>query len=764
MTHDHARRLIVVGHPIEFSPGDSVLVALLRAGLHPTGGGCLCLAGDCPHCLATVDGVSYVRTCQVAARPGMVIEHHPPEGHPPLPLNDRPGSDIVARNFYCDVVVIGMGESGQAAAQIAGKRVITLDAAAGQEVIGIYPGPLVVARTGGGMLHVHPRDEIVVATGAAEIHPVAPGNHLAGIVTARASTELKAAGVELGRIVALGTPPAGIVTEQAEGELVRFEDGGSDRGRVAAVVVRDREGNERRMICDTVAVGLGLHPRDALLRMGNATRVRAVGHAARESDIPPCPKAGIVCHCSSVSVGDLQSVWERGFHDLELVKRATLAGTGACQGNVCLPHLRSFLARTVSQSGEHAPSRPAPPAKNHRRSPVIPRDALQPPFTARPVTRQLTFEEVAAGSYHHATPRTALDGEHRRVGAQMERLGGWWRPWNYGDITAEYWAVREAVSLGDVSTLGKMLVSGPDALELLDRLYPTKVSTLEPGRSRYALMLDDRGYVLDDGMICRDADTRFTLTFTSGGSTRAELWVRDWAESWGLDVRILNQTMSLGAINVTGPLSQALLARAGLDRPPPYLHHTTAMVAAVKCRVFRLSFTGEVSYELHHSAADSVTLWRRLLALGADLGIKPHGLETLLRLRLEKGHIIVGQDTDYDSTPRRLNHEWAVKLDKPEFVGRQALVRTNKVALDRQLAGLEMEGPAPMEGAVIWRGTDHAGYVTSSTFSPVLGKTVMLGWLKLFDGELPGQVTIDERPARRVSTPFYDPGGSRTRA
>lgn len=735
---DHkSSRVIVDGNPIEFSAGDNALVVMLRAGIHPTGGGCLCLAGDCPHCLATVDGVSYVRTCQVAARPGMVIKRHPSDAPPPLPLDHWSGPDTIARHIYCDVVVIGMGESGRAAtaeAQRNGKHVITLDAGAGQEVIGVYPGPLVVARTREGMVHVYPREGIVVATGAAEIHPVAPGNHLAGIVTARAATHLSDAGINLGRVVAVGMPPEGIAVEQADGELLRFD--GVDR--VEAVVMCNENGSERKIECDTVSIGLGLCPRDALLRMSNGLAVRVVGDAARTSDIPSCPKAGTVCHCAGVTMDDLESVRERGFHELELVKRATLAGTGTCQGSVCLPYIRSFLA----DRGE----------------------SLQPPFTARPVTRQLTVGEVAASSYHQATPRTALDGEHRRLGAQMERAGGWWRPWSYGDTVGEYWAVRKGVSIGDVSTLGKMLVSGPGALELLERLYPTKVATLKPGRSRYVLLLNERGYVLDDGLICRDDKTRFTLTFTSGGSSFAELWVRDWAESWRLDVRLLNQTMSLGAINVTGPFAHELLARAGVGDPPQYLHHRTATVAGILCRVFRLSFTGEVSYELHHSVADSVTLWRRLLRLGADLGIKPHGVEALLMLRLEKGHIVVGQDTDFDSTPRRINHEWAVKLDKPDFVGRRAILRTDKAPLDRQLAGLEMEGPAPAEGALIWKGSDYVGFVTSSAFSPVLGKAVMLGWLKLLEGELPAEVTIVGRPARRVPTPFYDSEGSRARS
>jgi glycine cleavage system aminomethyltransferase T len=730
-------RLIFDGQPIEFEAGDSALVALLRSGKRPTPGGCLCLGGDCPHCLATVDGVSYVRTCQVAAQPGMIIERHPEGGDPPLRLDTAAqAAEVVAHHQYCDVAVIGQGQAGKAAAneaRQAGRQVITLEAAEGQEVIGIYDGPLVMARTQTGMLHVHPK-EVVVATGAAEIQPVVPGNDLAGIVTAYAASKLAAAKVNLGRVVAIGSLPEGVDAQSANGQLIRIEG----QGRVEAVVVLNPQGQEERIACDTVSVGLGIHPRDALLRMGNGLDVRAVGDAAKQSDIPPCPMAGMVCACTGVTVADLDMIWQRGFHEMELVKRATLAGTGTCQGSVCLPYIRSFLA----DRGEK----------------------LQQPFTARPVTRQPTVAEAAAGIYHRPTPRTALDGEHRRLGARMDRIGGWWRPYNYGNVLEEYWAVREAVSVGDVSTLGKMLVSGPEALELLERLYPTKVAGIAPGRSRYVLILDERGYVLDDGMICRDSDTRFYLTFTSGGSSFAEMWVRDWAEGWKLDVHLMYQTMSLGAINVTGPLSKELLIRAGLANPPKYMQHVQAKVAGVDCRVMRLSFTGEQSYELHHSADQSVVLWRKLMELGADLGIKPHGLETLLKLRLEKGHVIVGQDTDFDTTPRRIDMEWAVKLDKPDFVGKQGVVRTNKVPLDKQLVGLELDGPAPIEGAVLWHGSEYAGYVTSSSASPALGKAVMLGWVKVFDGQLPEVLTVDGRTAKRVSIPFYDKEGERARA
>jgi glycine cleavage system aminomethyltransferase T len=719
---------------------DSLLTHLLRERRHPAGGGAFCLAGDCPHCLATVDGVAYVRTCQIPFDPGVSVEPHPAAGTCP-PLESRGlRSPVPARTIHCDVVVIGQGPAGRAAADDAGgtgAHVETLDSADGQDVIGIYPGPLVVARTPRGMLHLYPRGEIIVATGAAEIQPAVPGNHLKGLVTARAASQLASAGIDLGRVVAVGTAPDEMACEQAPGTLVRFEPA-SDTTRVGAVVVRSEQGAERRYECDTVSLGLGFTPRDALLRMARGMNVRGAGDVLRAPDLPPCPVAGIVCPCTGVAVDDLASVYSRGFHELELVKRATLAGTGPCQGSACVPHIRAFLA---AQGG-----------------------VLQPPFTARPVTRQLTIGEVAAGAHHAATPRTALDEEHRAMGATMERLGGWWRPWHYGDTAGEYAAVRQLVSICDVSTLGKFEVSGPGAVALLDHLYPVRIAPLPPGRSRYVFMLDERGYVIDDGMVCRESETRFTLTFTSGGATFAEAWVRDWAESLGLDVRIMNRTFSLGAINVTGPLAPALLQRVGVIDPPAFLHHSRADIAGVPCRIFRLSFTGEVSFELHHAAADSIHLWRQLLLLGADLGVRPHGLEALLKLRLEKGHLLVGQDTDFDSSLRRLGCEWAVQLDKPAFVGRQAVLRTNRLPLDRQLCGLEMDGAAPDEGATIWTGAELAGVVTSSTWSPTLGKSIVLGWVRLKDNALPLALTINGRPARRVPLPFYDPEGRRARA
>jgi sarcosine oxidase subunit alpha len=488
--------------------------------------------------------------------------------------------------------------------------------------------------------------------------------------------------------------------------------------------------------CETLILGLGRAPRDLLARMSTGEPVTVIGPAAESFPLPPAPTAGIVCPCAGVGVDDLEGVWQRGFQELELVKRASLAGTGTCQGSVCLPHVRAWVA---SKSG-----------------------TVPEPFTARPASRQITLAEAAADVHLDVFKRTSLHDEHLALGGRLDRFGGWWRPWTYGDHVAEYWAVREGVSLGDVSTLGKLIVSGPDVVELLERIYPNRVGDLKPGRSRYALLLNERGHVIDDGMICRETETRFVLTFTSGGAGNAEMWLRDWIETWRLSVQLMDRTMSLGAINVTGPLAGQLLGRAGLADPPRYLAHAHAEVAGVPCHVMRLSFTGEASFELHHPVDRSVELWRALLDLGHDLGIRPHGLRALFGLRLEKGHVIVGMDTELDSTAHRLGMDWAVRMDKPDFLGRSAVARTALLPEARRLVGLTMPAPAPIEGSPIWSDGEIVGHVTSSFDSPLLGRAVMLGWLKR--APFPETVEIDGRRAAVTRPPFYDPEGLRARA
>ncbi|MCU1361227.1 MAG: hypothetical protein JWN99_2516 [Ilumatobacteraceae bacterium] len=728
-------RFALDDRPVEYVDGDSVADAIVRVGQHPQHGGTLCLAGDCGNCSADVDGVPFTRTCLTAARPGLAVRRHPAIGNPAVRIEaarvDASGhADVHVERLDADVVVVGAGASGTAAAdeaRAAGRDVLVLDQSTGHEVVGVYPGPLVVVRTGAargraGMLHVHAH-EVVIATGTSELHPVCNGNMLRGLFTTDAAAHLAAVGIELQHAV------------QVDLDDLDHLLGGD--GQVQTAVLKDG----RHLSCAAVVFSSARRaPRDLLARMVNDPAVRLVGPAAAQFDLPPVPQAGMVCPCSKVLVDDLQMVWDKGFRHLELVKRAALCGTGTCQGSVCLPYLRSFVTH-----------RSGVPAQ---------------PFTGRPASRQLTIGEAAADVHLDAFRRTALHDEHVALGAQMDRFGGWWRPWNYGDHLREYWAVREGVSLGDVSTLGKMIVTGPDVVEALERLYPTTIADIRPGRSRYVLLLNERGHLLDDGMVCRevtaDGSDRFVLTFTSGGASFAEAWVRDWIETWGLDVHVMDRTISVGAINVTGPLSGELLQRVGLGEPPRFLQHVHADVAGVPCHVMRLSFTGEASFELHHPVHHSVELWRALMEAGRDMGITPHGLQALFALRLEKGHVIVGMDTELDTTPRRIGMDWAVKMDKPDFIGRTALARTAPLPDHRRLFALTMDGPAPMEGSPIMSDGRIVGHVASSFTSPLLERAVMLGWQK--HTPWADVVTIDGRQAHVTTAPFYDAEGARARA
>jgi glycine cleavage system aminomethyltransferase T len=759
-------RILLDGTPISTQVGDSVATAILRNGEHPTQGGTLCLAGDCGACVAEVDGVSWVRTCQTSVRAGLVVKRHPAVGAPSAFASPASGpqvaEDAPVDHRHVDVVVIGSrsatGAAEVLALQAAGREVLALDGKDDHEVVAVYAGPRVIVRTASGMMHVHAH-EVLVATGAAELQPVVPGNDLQGLLTVKAAEALVASGIDLGNAISIGPiRPRGVHCNFLEGTLEAIFPAASDADTpdtpsrtVGAIQVKSPDGDSSMHKCNTVIVGLGTAPRDLLSRMADDPAVRVIGPAAAKHDLPACPTEGLACPCSKITVEDWHGAWDRGFTELELMKRSSLTGTGTCQGSVCLPHLQAFISAQRNDG------------------------SIDEPFTARPATRQITLAEASSGIYLDAWRRTPLHEEHLKLGANMDRFGGWWRPWNYGDHVAEYWAVREGVSIGDVSTLGKMVIQGPDAVEVLERLYPTTIADIKPGRSRYVLILNERGHLFDDGMVCRETDDRFVLTFTSGGASSAEAWVRDWVDTWGLDVRLVDRTHALAAINVTGPLGGELLKRLGVAEPPKFLQHRHEEVAGVPCHIMRLSFTGEASWELHHPWDRSAELWRALMDAGRDMGIKPHGLQALFGLRLEKGHILVGMDTEMDTTPKRTQHDWAVKMQKPFFLGQEALARTALLPNSRRLIGLTMDGPAPTEGMPILAAADAfgavagdiLGHVATSFFSPLLKHTIALGWLKRGWSEhepLIETVMVDGRVATLAEPPFYDKEGKRARA
>jgi sarcosine oxidase subunit alpha len=661
--------------------------------------------------------------------------------------------------------------------------------------IGVYEGPLVPVDAPDALHQIHPA-RIVVATGAVERHAVFAGSDLIGVWLGRGAARMAGIHrVSLGSAVVFagetgesldhlrtlleqGTRvKAALLPERLAGAVpdgVRVILGGAllaARGRhqVRSVIVESAAGREA-ITCDAVVISFGTEPRNALLRQappgvaiacaGEALRAgmsvleaeesgrRAALGAAQPLSDPELPRpctAGFVCLCEDVTVKDLDDAWAEGYQSTEILKRYTTATMGPCQGALCHAHLRSFAAAKGGAGW------------------------ISGATTARPPVRPIRLEDAAAGLHHVTEQRTALHERHLAAGAKMELVGPWMRPQTYGDTVAEYWAVRRGVSVMDVGTLGKYLVTGRDAAEFLERLYPCHVRDIAEGRLRYALLLNEGGYVIDDGLIGSLGSAGFYCTFTSSGADGVESWLRDWIETWKLNVHVVNHTGALGAINVTGPKARELLQRLTTDaidgKSLPYSRHREITVAGVPCRALRVGFVGELSIELHHPRSQSVRLWDALHQAGKDLAIKPHGLDALRLLRLEKGHILVGQDTDFDTTPAKLSLDWAVKLDKPYFVGKTALERIATTTMVQRLVPILFDsGKAPAEGAALSERGQQVGYLTSARYSPSLERGVGLGWIRRSNGNFPTAVHAEGIAGTVMSGPCYDPGGERMRA
>nr|MBA2463341.1 aminomethyl transferase family protein [Actinomycetota bacterium] len=351
--------------------------------------------------------------------------------------------------------------------------------------------------------------------------------------------------------------------------------------------------------------------------------------------------------------------------------------------------------------------------------------------------------------------------------------GAWRRPHSYGDAAAEARHVHEALGLIDVSTLGKLLVEGPDAAAFLELLYPNRFADMTVGRIRYGVLGTDAGRIMDDGTIGRIADKRFYVTTTSTGADTVIEWFDWWNAVWGMDVQVVNLTGALAAVNVAGPRSRELLGRlTDVDVSNDgiaYLDAKEARVAGVPCLILRIGFVGELGYELHFASPYGEYLWDTLLERGADLGIRPFGLEPQRILRLEKMHIIVGQDTDSESNVLEAGMSWIAKLDKDDFVGKWALEHVQARGFREQLVGFEMaNGVVPAEGGQIVVDGCSAGRVTSARLSPYLGKAIGMAWVRpqLAAEDTQIEIKVDGRleAARVRLKPFFDAEGARLRA
>ena len=315
-----------------------------------------------------------------------------------------------------------------------------------------------------------------------------------------------------------------------------------------------------------------------------------------------------------------------GFDSIELAKRYTTTTMGPCQGKLC--HLASI--RVYAQ-------------ENRMYEAAIGTTTARPPWT--PVELGLL-----AGRELTPARRGSIHWRHEEAGATIQWAGPWKRPYAYGEQPEdEVRAVHESLGVIDVSTLGKLLVEGPEAVALLERLYPNRFGDMKPGRIRYGVLTSDGGRIMDDGTIARLDDDLFYVTTTSTGADSVTAWFEWWNAVWGYDAEIVNVTGALAAVNLAGPQSRDALQRsteADVSAEEfKYLDAHEIEVAGVPTLALRIGFVGELGYELHFPSPAGEHLWDALVAEGA----RPFGLEPQRVLRLEKGHVIVGQDTDSES-------------------------------------------------------------------------------------------------------------------
>jgi sarcosine oxidase subunit alpha len=457
-----------------------------------------------------------------------------------------------------------------------------------------------------------------------------------------------------------------------------------------------------------------------------------------------------VCVCEDVTDKDLKRAIGEGFDSIELAKRYTTVTMGPCQGRFC-----------------HVPSIRLYARENEKDEATIGTTTARPPWA--PVTLGLL-----AGRPHEPAQRTSIHHRHKELGAKMMWTGTWRRPHSYGDPEGEAQSVHASVGVIDVSTLGKMIVRGPDAAEFLERLYPNRFGDMKPMRIRYGVLNSDAGRIMDDGTIARLGDETFYVTTTSTGAGAVLEWFEWWNAVWGMDVEIVDVTGGLAAVNVAGPRSRAVmraltdidLSNEGLS----YLDAREARVAGVPSLILRIGFVGELGYELHFPSPYGEHVWNAILETGEDFGIRPFGLEPQRILRLEKMHILVGQDTDSESNVLEANMPWIAKLDKDDFVGKWSLEHVQERGLQDLLVGFEMEdGKVPLEGAqVVLEGTHPIGRVTSSRWSPELRKAIGMAWVpaEIAEEGKSFLVTVDggfERATVRLR-PFFDPDGERLRS
>ncbi|MGY6634605.1 MAG: sarcosine oxidase subunit alpha family protein [Alkalilacustris sp.] len=470
---------------------------------------------------------------------------------------------------------------------------------------------------------------------------------------------------------------------------------------------------------------------------------------------------------NDVKVTDIELAALEGFESVEHAKRYTTLGMATDQGKLSningLAVLAAARGSGIAQTGT---------------------TTFRPPWT--PLTLGAIAGE-ATGALFQPVRRTPMQDWHALHGAHWEPVGLWRRPYAYvrpGEtrskaVMREVLNTRQTVGILDASTLGKILVRGPDAGRFLDMLYTGTMSTLPPGRCRYGVMCTENGFVFDDGVVARIDEQTWLCHTTTGGADRVHGWMEDWlqCEWWGWKVHVVNLTEAIAQVAIAGPNARRVLGKlGGLDLSADalgHMHWSAGRLGDFDARVLRVSFSGELGFEVAVPARQGPALWDRLMAAGTEFGIMAYGTEALHVMRAEKGFIMIGDETDGTVTPGDLGLPNGAK--KADFLGKRGLARPHLRDPDRwRLVGLEtLTGSVLPHGAYAASGayTDTyqraaEGRVTSSYYSPTLGRGIALGLVRRGPERMGEVLTFPvgqaaQMRARIVSPVFYDPQGER---
>ena len=456
---------------------------------------------------------------------------------------------------------------------------------------------------------------------------------------------------------------------------------------------------------------------------------------------------------------DIKLALREGFRSIEHVKRYTTTGMGTDQGKLGNMHALGIIAETAGvKMGELGTT------------------TFRPPYTP------LTFGTIVGrnvGEYFDTFRRTPMNDWHIENKAEFENVGQWKRAWYYPKnseimhdaVQRESKAARNSAGILDASTLGKIDIQGTDASEFLNRVYTNAWSKLAIGKCRYGLMLNEDGMVYDDGVTTRLDENHFLMTTTTGGAANVLGKLEDYLQTeWPeLDVYLSSVTDHYATASICGPNSKKILNKLipDLDLSDenfPHMSFKNAKIDNIKCRIMRISFTGEHSYEINIQANYGEDLWKKCMEAGEEFNITPYGTETMHLLRAEKGFIIVGQDTDATMTPIDLQMDWIVSKKKYDFIGKRSLYRSDTMKEDRkQLVGLVTDNPNEVleEGAQIIANTslkpiEMLGHVTSSYYSPNLNKSIALAVVRGGKNML-GQKLFIPMEDKNINVTIVDP-------